>query len=113
MERRIHKSVLFKNPETMSIVMFDTISLECLIEAKGEFEDTTSVDLPDLVNDRMTCDQILLLLNDRQREIMLLKIVGYETYREIGAIMGLADSTIEKEVRKIKERVRNFQKKVI
>ena len=97
----------------MSIIMFDTISLECMVEAKGEIEDVNAQDLNDLVNDKMTCDQVLLLLDNRQQNIMLLKMVGYETYREIGAIMGLADSTIEKEVRKIKERVRNFQRRVV
>lgn len=94
--------------EPFQFLVLNTVSLEQYVEDHGEIPDLSSREVEDLIDDKLTCDQVLLLLNNRQQEILLLKMVGYKTHREIGAIMGLADSTIEKENRKIKGRIQGF-----
>lgn len=87
----------------------NVISLESWVEGGGEVA-SQEIGIDELTEGKLNLDQILLMLTPRQREIVLLKMVGYNTNREVAKIMGMSISTIEKDLIRTRERLRSFRK---
>lgn len=87
----------------------NTISLDAWIAGGGDVE-SVEPSPHEQAAGRMKHQQILMLLSPRQREIVLLKEVGYEKNREVAAIMQVSISTVEKELIKIRRELQSFRR---
>lgn len=86
----------------------NVISYELIIEQGGELPDTAPHFIDDIWG-KVDAAYLLMLLTPRQREVTLLKMTGFQTSREIAQIMGCSVSTVDQELRRIRDRLNGAQ----
>ena len=86
----------------------NTISLDALVEKHGDYFLTTPDDLLEEAMDKLSLASILTNLPIRQVAIVLLKMEGYQTSKEISTILKCSVSTIDQDLFDIRAIISNL-----